>query len=112
MFAIPVVTYSYLILENGKEQDMWAMSSCAYFGVVLLHYALILSFTHNWTFWLPFMYGMSFLFFIPFTLCTYDSFPNTFMTGRLGEIAFSNVYFWIMLLCMIATSLAPVLFYY
>eukprot|EP00347_Sterkiella_histriomuscorum_P002642 403367358 len=112
IFGMPILTYQYLMLDDGMIEDLWAASTCAYFGTVLLHYFLIFTFTRNWTLWIAFMYFMSFLLFIPFVVCTYDAFPNTFMERRLGEIVFSNANFWLQILCMVAACLLPILFYF
>jgi len=101
------------MIDGGKIEDLWAVSTCSYFAVVFLHYLLIFYVTCNWTIWIAFMYFISFLFFIPFVVFTYNyAFLDTPMTYRIVEIAFSNAYFWIMILCVVGCSLVPIVFYY
>jgi hypothetical protein len=58
------------------------------------------------------MYFVSFLFFAPFVILTYDSFPNTFMEGRLGEIVFNDGFFWLMIIVLVSCCIVPIMFYY
>ncbi len=54
------------------------------------------------------MYLLSFLLFLPAFVVTYDQFPGTAISQRLGEIAFSHWHFWVTLVLVVALCYVPV----
>jgi len=100
--------YSTLLFGDGLTQDLWATSICAYWVIVLVHYLFILTFTRNFTLWICGMYLVSFLLFCPAFILAYNFFPDTELTRRLSEIAFSNWQFWACLFVIVALCFLPV----
>lgn len=87
-------------------QDLYATSTCTYFIIVFLHYALIFHYTHNYTLWTTFNYVSSFLLFAPIFIYIYDIIPNTNLSHRLHEITHSLL-FWLITLLTFVLSFLP-----
>lgn len=112
VFGVPVLTYQTLTLGDGKMEDLWTISVCSYYALVLIHYFLVFSFTKNWSLFVVGFYIISYLFFTPFLTVTYNSFPNTFLEKRLGEMVYDNIYFWLIVFVITVACIIPIYFYF
>lgn len=112
MYGIPQYAYDNFIFEGGRKQDFWAQSMCSYFSLVALHYATTFFFTRHYTWWSLFLYIMSILTFCPFQIITYDSLEVYVMSGRLQEIAYSSIEFYLVMVVSVALCLIPFLYYF
>jgi hypothetical protein len=48
IFGISAFAYNYFMLGGtyeGKTEDLWATSTCAYFAIVIVHYLTLCTFT-------------------------------------------------------------------
>jgi len=86
---------------------MWAISLLSYFIIVHLHYAMIAIFIKTWNLWSIFYMVVSYLFFFPFFQFVADlmSGPTQY---RLTEIAYSNGYFWQIVVFFVLLLILPI----